>query len=101
MNYFGCGRVIRQFLGLPDLFLERNEILKEVPYRMTAEDVKNRIMQHLAKLPYVIWQNQFNLLDSHDVPRIHNYKTVNSEEYRGGSYFTVYACGDTFYLLWG
>lgn len=83
MNYFGCGRVIRQFLGLPDLFLERNEILKEVPYRMTAEDVKNRIMQHLAKLPYVIWQNQFNLLDSHDIPRIHNYKTVNREEYRG------------------
>lgn len=83
MNYFGCGRVIRQFLGLPDLFLERNAVLKEVPYEMTAEDVKARILQHLAKLPYVIWQNQFNLLDSHDVPRIHNYKKVNKDEYRG------------------
>lgn len=83
MNYFGCGRVIRQFIGLPDLFLERNPILKTVSYEMTAEDVKSRILQHLAKLPYVIWQNQFNLLDSHDVPRIHNYKTVNKEEYLG------------------
>ncbi|MCM1143164.1 MAG: alpha-amylase family glycosyl hydrolase [Blautia sp.] len=83
MNYFGCGRVLRQFLGLPDLFLERNEILKKVPYKMTAEDVKNRILQHLAKLPYVLWQNQFNLLDSHDVPRVHNYEMVNRKEYRG------------------
>lgn len=83
MNYFGCGRVLRQFLGLPDLFLERNEILKNVSYKMTAEDVYGRIMEHFAKLPYVIWQNQFNLLDSHDVPRIHNYEKVNKEEYRG------------------
>lgn len=83
MNYYGCGRVIRQFLGLPDLFLERNEILKKVPYKMTAEDVKARIMEHLAKLPYCIWQNQFNLIDSHDVPRVHNHSSVHPEEYRG------------------
>lgn len=83
MNYFGCGRVLRQFLGLPDLFLERNEILKNVSYKMTAADVYGRITEHFAKLPYVIWQNQFNLLDSHDVPRIHNHEMVNKEEYRG------------------
>ncbi len=83
MNYFGCGRVLRQFLGLPDLFLARNEVLKGVPYQMTAQDVKERIMQHLAKLPFVIWENQFNLIDSHDVPRVHNYEIVNSDEYFG------------------
>lgn len=83
MNYFGCGRVFRQFLGLPDLFLERNPILKQVSYKMTAEDAKARIMEHFAKLPYVIWQNQFNLMDSHDVPRIHNFKTVNPQEHKG------------------
>ena len=83
MNYFGCGRVLRQFLGLPDLFLERNEILKKVSYKMTAEDVQARVLQHLVRLPYVIWQNQFNLIDSHDVPRIHNYETVHPQEYRG------------------
>ena len=83
MNYFGCGRVLRQFLGLSDLFLERNAVLKNVSYRMTAQDVKERVVQHLAKLPYVFWENQFNLIDSHDVPRVHNYKTVNPDEYFG------------------
>ena len=83
MNYFGCGRVLRQFLGLPDLFHQRNEHLREVHYQMTAEDVQARIMEHLAKLPYVIWENQFNLIDSHDAPRVHNYESVNREEYRG------------------
>ncbi|MBR1692157.1 MAG: hypothetical protein IJ711_05205 [Lachnospiraceae bacterium] len=83
MNYYGCARVIRQFAGLPDLFLERNEILRRVPYRMTAEDVKGRVMEHLAKLPFVIWQNQFNLIDSHDVSRMHNHKSVHPQIYRG------------------
>lgn len=83
MNYFGCGRVLRQFLGLTDFFLQKNEILGSVSYKMSAEDVQARVMQYLGKLPYVIWQNQFNLLDSHDVPRIHNFEQVNEEEYRG------------------
>lgn len=83
MNYFGCGRVLRQFLGLPDLFMERNEILRKIPCKISAEEVQARVMQHLARLPFVIWQNQFNLIDSHDVPRVHNFACVNPEEYRG------------------
>lgn len=83
MNYYGCGRVIRQFLGEPDLFMARNEILKNIPYKMTAQDVQARIMEHLAKLPYVVWQNQFNLFDSHDVPRLHNNPKIHPDEYRG------------------
>ncbi len=84
MNYYGCGRVIRQFLGEQDLFNMRNEFLREVPYKMTAEDVQARVMEHLSKLPYVMWENQFNLIDSHDVSRVHNDPNVNPEEYRGG-----------------
>ncbi len=87
MNYFGCGRVIRQFLGQPDLFQTRNEILSSVKYKMTAEDVETRVMEHLAKIPYVMWQNQFNLFDSHDVSRLHNHKEVNRDEYRGAVIF--------------
>jgi len=83
MNYYGFARVIRQFLGEPDLFMLRNEALRNVPYRMTAEDVKARITEHLSKLPYVVAQNQFNLFDSHDVSRLHNNPKVNREEYRG------------------
>ena len=87
MNYYGCARVIRQFLGEPDLFMSRNPILANVPYKMTAEDVKNRVMEHLAKLPYVMWENQFNLIDSHDVGRLHNNPIINPDEYRGSIIF--------------
>lgn len=87
MNYYGCARVIRQFLGEPDLFMSRNPILANVPYKMTAEDVKNRVMEHLAKLPYVMWENQFNLIDSHDVGRLHNNPVINPDEYRGSIIF--------------
>ena len=87
MNYFGCGRVIRQFLGEPDLFMQKHPALRNVSYKMTAEDVKNRILEHLAKLPYVIWENQFNLFDSHDTSRLHNNPRVNREEYRGAVMF--------------
>lgn len=87
MNYFGCGRVIRQFLGEPDLFMQKHPALRDVPYKMTAEDVKNRILEHLAKVPHVIWENQFNLIDSHDTSRLHNNPKVNREEYRGAVMF--------------
>ena len=83
MNYYGCGRVLRQFVGQPDLFMARNDVLRRVPYKMTAEDVKARITEHLAKLPFAFWQNQFNLIDSHDVSRLHNDPAVNPGEYRG------------------
>jgi len=83
MNYYGFGRIIRHFLGLPDLFLERHPLLKEVSYRMSAEDFKNRVVNHLSKLPFIIWQNQYNLFDSHDISRIHTYTQVDAGEYRG------------------
>lgn len=93
MNYYGCGRVIRQFLGERDLFMERSKILRQVSYKMTAEDVEARVMEHLAKLPYVIWENQFNLFDSHDVSRLHNNPRVNPDEYRGAILFQFILVG--------
>lgn len=87
MNYYGCGRVIRQFLGEPDLFHRRHPALRDVPYRMTAEDVQCRVMEHLAKLPYALCETQFNLFDSHDAPRLHNNPQVHPEEYRGAVFF--------------
>lgn len=93
MNYYGCGRVIRQFLGEPDLFMLRHPVLRDVPYKMTAEDVKNRVMEHLAKLPYVMWENQFNLFDSHDVGRLHNNPKVRADEYRGAIMFQYMLTG--------
>ena len=93
MNYYGCGRVIRQFLGEPDLFMAREPILRQVPYRMTAQDVKNRVLEHLAKLPYVMWENQFNLFDSHDASRLHNNPNISRESYKGAVIFQFLLTG--------
>ena len=93
MNYYGCGRVIRQFLGETDPFMAKDPILRNIPYKMTAEDVKNRVMQHLAKLPYAMWENQFNLIDSHDISRLHNNPAVHPEEYRGAVIFQFMLTG--------
>lgn len=78
MNYFGFARPVRQFFGEADLFHAHNEHMKQIPYKMTALDLKHRIMEHYAKLPYAVWPLQFNLLDSHDVPRLHTHKEVIS-----------------------
>lgn len=83
MNYYGSARPLRQFVGEQDLFSGRNPILNKVKYKMPAEEVEARITQYLAKLPYLIQQNQFNLLDSHDVSRLHNNPEVHPEEYKG------------------
>ena len=87
MNYYGCGRVIRQFLGEPDMVIRRYPELAQVPCRLSGEHVKDRVLEHLAKLPYAIWENQFNLFDSHDASRLHNNPRVNREEYRGAVMF--------------
>lgn len=93
MNYFGCGRVIRQFLGETDLFMAKHPALRNVAYKMTADDVRSRVMEHLAKIPYVMWENQFNLFDSHDAHRLHNNPAVNREEYRGAVIFQFLLTG--------
>lgn len=77
MNYFGFGRIIRQFAGLPDLFLERNETLKKIPYKMTAEDVVKRTDEFYSRLPQVIADCSMNLFDSHDVSRAHNHPEID------------------------
>ncbi|MBR1862439.1 MAG: alpha-glycosidase [Lachnospiraceae bacterium] len=82
MNYYGFGRIIRQFAGLGDLFLERTEELARVPYKMTAEDVVKRTEDHYSKLPQVIADCQMNLFDSHDVARMHNYKEIGFERFK-------------------
>ena len=82
MNYFGCARPVREFVGEADLYNSRSEILKKIKYKYTAKDLSNQIMDYIAKLPTVIQENQFNLIDSHDVIRLHNNVDVKFEDYR-------------------
>lgn len=87
MNYFGCARIIRSFLGEPDLFLGHHPIIRKMGQKIPAQDVRERVMEHLAKMPYAMWENQFNLIDSHDTPRLHNNPEIHPEEYRGAVIF--------------
>lgn len=82
MNYFGYGRIIRQFAGLPELFLTRHEPFNKVKYDMTAEDVVNRTNEHYSTIPQAIADCQMNLFDSHDVPRVHNYASISFEKWK-------------------
>ena len=83
MNYYGFGRIIRQFAGLPDLFLERNEDMAKVCRGLSAEQVVKRSDDHYTGIPQAIADCQMNLFDSHDVSRVHNYDEISFEKYRG------------------
>lgn len=93
MNYYGCGRAIRQFFGEPDLMSLRHEALARVKCGMTAEDLRRRVMQHLARMPYALWQNQFNLFDSHDASRFHNNPAISMADFRGAVLFQFLLTG--------
>lgn len=82
MNYFGFTRPIREFVGEVDLFNRRNNLLN-FNINSTGEMTQNRIKAHLCKLPFSIQENQFNLLDSHDVPRLHNNNNIRHDHYIG------------------
>ena len=99
MNYYGSAKPIREFLGDTDLSSMKSELLQNIKYKPTAKDLSSRIMEHLSKLPTVIQENQFNLLDSHDVPRLHNNKNISFEEYRGAviMIFTLIGCTSVYY----
>ncbi len=81
MNYFGCARPIREFVGETDLFLARDEELGKNRSRMTARQLASRIRQFYGKLPGVIQYQMFNLLDSHDVARLHNNSQIKRQDY--------------------
>ena len=83
MNYYGYGRIIRQFAGLPDLFLERNDKIMKSRYEMTALDVVRRSNDHYTSIPQAIADCQMNLFDSHDISRVHNFDKISFDKYKG------------------
>ena len=83
MNYHSCSRVLRAFLGVIDPVLDHTPGLPKTCFRLTGPQVREQIRSFLALLPFALQQNLFNLLDSHDVDRLHNHPEVDPEEYRG------------------
>lgn len=78
MNYFSSARPIRAFAGEVDLFNARQESLSQVQVNVTAEQLAAQILQFYALMPTVVSQQMFNLIDSHDVTRLHNNPDIST-----------------------
>ena len=85
MNYFGSGRLLRSWMGEEDRFL--NEAWGHSPRRgevITGTELAEAITGHLSRIPNQLVFREFNLIDSHDTPRLHNNSEVFQWElYRG------------------
>ena len=99
MNYYGCARPVREFVGQQDLFLARNGELSRKRSKMTAKQLSSRITQFLGKLPGVIQHQMFNLLDSHDVARLHNDEQICKGDYEAAviMLFTLPGAASVYY----
>jgi len=75
MNYFGFFRPVRKYLGENDLFTSWK--IKNPMKTKNGINFSKEVMQHFARLPYIIQGMQFNLLSSHDVHRFHNSPTIS------------------------
>lgn len=99
MNYFASCRPIRGFYGQTDFFLAHDKDLSCVPEKLSAEDIAEWISAYYARLPFVIRQNLFNLLDSHDISRFHNDPAMSKDAVRGAVImtFTLPGCTNVYY----
>lgn len=79
MNYYGCARPVREYVGEHDLFLGREESVRKTKPNQSAKALGRRIRQHFGKIPFQLQQVQFNLLDSHDASRLHNNPDISWE----------------------
>lgn len=82
MNFFGCGRPIREYVGQLDFRHSRKPELRQVLPNQSAHALQMRIMQFFGKLPYVVQESQFNMLDCHDVSRLHNDPYIDFASYQ-------------------
>lgn len=83
MNYFQTSRPIREFVGQGDLFLIRDPNLAKVNYKSSGINLKDRIIQFMDKVPSQVQYQMFNLINSHDVPRIYSDKSLDMDLYKG------------------
>lgn len=100
MNYFSACRPIREFAGEIDLFNIRNPKLNKIKYSLDATGLKERILQFYSKIPTVIMLQLFNLIDSHDVSRLHNNSNI-SEKRCIGAVVTAFGLPGAFSIYYG
>lgn len=83
MNYFGFGRPVRELLGQGDHFNNQIPALQNKDYKFSARQFAKRTTDAMSEVSYQITLQQFDLFNSHDLPRVYNDPKVNFEEYLG------------------
>lgn len=86
MNFFGCGRPVRDYVGQLDFRHGRKEKLRGVKPNLSAKALAERIQSFFGKLPFVMQENQFNMLDCHDISRLHNHPEITFAQYEMAVY---------------
>jgi len=81
MNYFGFTRPARQFAGDQDIFVKRLAHYGIRQEKANARQIAKIFSQHLARIPYEMALLQFNLIDSHDIYRLHNNPEISFDRY--------------------
>lgn len=95
MNYFGCSRPLRSWMGETDRFISEGWGHNPKPTRAyTGKELQEALESQLRSLPSQMHPMQMNLIDSHDTTRLH--ATPN------GFDFAIYSgCVMLMYLLPG
>lgn len=85
MNYLGCSRPLRSWMGESDRFLSEGWGHDPKPTRAyTGLELAQALESQLAGLPAQMWPMQMNLIDSHDTTRLHANPTLfNFSVYSG------------------
>jgi len=85
MNYVGSGRLIRRWAGERDCFqLPYGEFAPSKDRPFTGIELSDNLNQVFNSMLQQMMYFQFNLIDSHDTPRLHNNQNVfDFDIYRG------------------
>ncbi len=84
MNYQCAARPIRRFLGARDRFTDTEEKLDCPVPPLEGQEFAAALTHYYARIPSQLAFVQFNLLDSHDIYRLHTFtKVVSADTLRG------------------
>ena len=101
MNYFASGRLMRMWMGELDRFATV-PVTEARPGRpISGEELGLLLDQHFSRIPSGVLHAQFNLLDSHDVTRLHNNNAVFDWEIYQGVIMLGFLLPGTFSIYYG
>lgn len=101
MNYFSSSRPLKGFLGAVDRFLRDLDDEQRKTTPTSGTNLSEQIMQHLARIPNQLMFLQFNLIDSHDVYRLHTNKNCFDFNIYRGLLIILYLLPGTVCIYYG